>query len=105
MVYGYDLTGYFTELEVLILGGGFNAAGIILYYAMTVMRKQRDILIAYGIVAVATLAVSNAAVRQWGLMGAAASYCGLMALQTVVFAIATVIHYKGACNEQRTISG
>lgn len=105
VVYGYDLTGYFTELEVLILGGGFNAAGIILYYAMTVMRKQRDILIAYGIVAVATLAVSNAAVRQWGLMGAAASYCGLMALQTVVFAIATVIHYKGACNEQRTISG
>ena len=36
------------------------------------------------------------AVFRWGLMGAALSYCGLMALQTVVFAVATGIHYKKA---------
>lgn len=94
VVYGYDLTGYLAELEILILGGGFNAAGIILYYAMTVMRRQRDILISYGLVAVATLAVSTPAVAQWGLMGAAVSYCGLMALQTVVFAVTTVVNYR-----------
>ena len=96
VVYGYDLTGYLAELEILILGGGFNAAGIILYYAMTTMRGQRDILLSYGVVAIATLAVSTPAVAQWGLMGAALSYCGLMALQTVVFAVATVVHYRRA---------
>lgn len=96
VVYGYDLSGYLTELEILILGGGFNAAGIILYYAMTVMRRQRDILISYAAVAAATLAVSTPAVARWGLMGAAVSYCGLMALQTVVFGAAAVIHYGKA---------
>ncbi len=96
IVYGYDLTGYLAELEILILGGGFNAAGIILYYAMTTMRGQRDILLSYGIVAVATLAASTPATARWGLMGAAVSYCGLMALQTLVFAVATVIHYQKA---------
>lgn len=96
VVYGYDLAGYLAELEILILGGGFNAAGIILYYAMTTMRGQRDILLSYGVVAIATLAVSTPSVVHWGLMGAALSYCGLMALQTVVFAVATVVHYKRA---------
>jgi len=96
IVYGYDLTGYLAELEILILGGGFNAAGIILYYAMTTMRGQIDILLSYGIVSLATLAISTPAVTHWGLMGAAVSYCGLMALQTVVFAVATMIHYRRA---------
>lgn len=94
VVYGYDLAGYLPELEILILGGGFNAAGIILYYAMTVMRKQRDILISYCVVAAATLAVSVWSVENWGLMGAAVSYCGLMLLQTVVFGAAAWIHYQ-----------
>ena len=101
VVYGYDLTGYLAELEILILGGGFNAAGIILYYAMTTMRGQRDILVSYGIVSLATLAVSTPAVWHWGLMGAAVSYCGLMALQTAVFAGATMIHYQKAKKEQK----
>ncbi len=101
VVYGYDLTGYLAELEILILGGGFNAAGIILYYAMTTMRGQRDILLSYGVVAIATLAISTPAVERGGLMGAAVSYCGLMALQTVVFAVATVVHYRRAKKEHR----
>lgn len=96
VVYGYDLTGYLPELEILILGGGFNAAGIILYYAMTVMRRQRDILISYCAVAAAALAVSAWAVENWGLMGAAVSYCGLMLLQTVVFGAAAWIPYRKA---------
>lgn len=96
VVYGFDLTGYLTELEILILGGGFNAAGILLYYAMTVMRRQKAILLCYGITSVATLAVSTPAVRQWGLMGAAASYCAMMALQALVFGAATVISYGKA---------
>ena len=95
-VYGYDLRGYLRELEILILGGGFNAASLILYYALTVMRRQRVILTLYGIVTAATLAVSMAAVRRWGLMGAAGSYCGLMALQTALFAGAAVWCYRKA---------
>lgn len=106
VVYGYDLTGYLPELEILILGGGFNAAGIILYYAMTVMRKQRDILISYCMVAAATLAVSVWSVQNWGLMGAAVSYCGLMLLQAIIFGVASWIHYRKARKENygRTIS-
>ncbi len=93
VIYGYDLTGYETELEILILGGGFNASGILLYYAMTTMRRQADILISYGIVTAATLAVSTAAVQRYGLLGAAVSYCAVMFLETVVFAVAVVTSY------------
>ena len=96
VVYGYDLSGYLRELEILILGGGFNAASLILYYALTVMRRQRVILSLYGTVTAATLAVSTAAVRRWGLIGAAGSYCGLMALQTALFAGAAVWCYRRA---------
>lgn len=96
VVYGYDLGGYLTELEILILGGGFNAGSLILYYAMTVMRRQKDILVCYGIVMAATLLVSTEAVRRWGLMGAAVSYCGLMALQAAVFAVAVICRYGKA---------
>lgn len=96
VVYGYDLGGYLTELEILILGGGFNAGSLILYYAMTVMRRQKDILVCYGIVTAATLLVSTEAVRRWGLMGAAVSYCGLMALQAAVFAVAVICRYGKA---------
>lgn len=94
VVYGYDLRGYLRELEILILGGGFNAASLILYYALTVMRRQRVILSLYGIVTAATFAVSTAAVRRWGLFGAAGSYCGLMALQTALFAGAVILCYR-----------
>ena len=76
------------------MGGGFNAASLILYYALTVMRRQRVILSLYGIVTAATFAVSTAAVRRWGLFGAAGSYCGLMALQTALFAGAVILCYR-----------
>ena len=94
LIYGYDLNGYLPELLVLILGGGFNAAGIILYYAMTVMRRQRGILASYVLVALATLLVSGWSVRNYGLMGAAVSYCGVMLLQTVVFGAAAFAGWK-----------
>lgn len=93
-VYGFHLNGYLAELEILILGGGFNAAGIVLYYVMTVMRRQREILIGYGIVTAATLAVSAAAVQRFGLMGAAVSYCGVMAFETAVFGGMAWIAYR-----------
>ena len=96
VVYGYDLDGWLRELEILILGGGFNAASLILYYAMTVMRRQRDILGIYGVVTAATLAISTAAVQRGGLLGAAVSYCGLMALQLLLFAVVTAVCYGRA---------
>ena len=101
LIYGYDLNGYLPELLVLILGGGFNAAGIILYYAMTVMRRQKEILASYVVVALVTLAVSHWSVQNFGLMGAALSYCGVMLLQTLVFGAAAFAGWRQSKKRQQ----
>ncbi len=101
LIYGYDLNGYLPELLVLILGGGFNAAGIILYYAMTVMRRQKEILASYVVVALVTLAVSHWSVQNFGLMGAALSYCDVMLLQTLVFGAAAFAGWRQSKKRQQ----
>ena len=52
-VYGTDVSGSMLELMVLVAGGALNAAGVILYYALTTMRLQRLVFAGYIIAAAA----------------------------------------------------
>lgn len=82
--YGLDLSGYKAELVLLLLGGGFSAAGIILYYGLMVMRKQKQILYGYIMTLLAALPFSGILVRKWGIRGASILYMGLMLVRCVI---------------------
>ncbi len=87
LVFGTDLSPYRLELMVLVTGGAFNAGGVILYYGLATMRRQRFILLAYAIASAAAAALSRLLVPAYALMGATAAYTGTMMVLALVFAI------------------
>ena len=93
-VYNIDLQAYKGILLILILGGGIGAAGIIIYYALTVMRKQQFLLICYAITAIAAFCLSPVLVRCYGLWGAAFAYVISIGIQGGCFGIIFLICYR-----------
>lgn len=93
--YGVQLTEYKTALLFFLIGGGFSAANIILYYGLTVMRKQKLVLLGYILTVLCAIPVSGPMIQQWGMTGAAVLYMGLMLLLCLIFgtmiAISTVV--------------
>lgn len=89
-LYAVDLSPYKLELMVLLVGGLFNALGIILYYAVVTMRHQHTIYIVYGLACVVCY-VAYPWVYALGLLGAALIYdvamlvCALGFLSVVAF--------------------
>lgn len=86
LVFGQDLSPYRPELMVLVAGGAFNAGGVILYYALTTMRRQRFVFVAYVIASVTITALGLLLVPAFSLLGASAAYTGAMAVLALVFA-------------------
>ena len=80
LLYGVELKPYKMVLIVLLIAGGVNAINIILYYVLTVMRKQNIMVFFYSIVAVVSLLFINKITKMYELMGAAIGYLGLVAL-------------------------
>ena len=71
---------------VLIAAGGFNAVSILFYYALTVMRLQKEIFAGYTMTFIVSIVLPVLMVRCMGIMGAGWAYLIVMALLTVVFA-------------------
>ena len=86
-LYSADLTGLRGPLMILVVGGTLNAIGVVLYYLLTTMRKQRLVLIAYVIAAVCVWALAQILVPSEGIMGASIAYTTSMSLLAVLFAI------------------
>ncbi len=84
-IYGVSLDGYLPELLVLLIGGGFNAAAMICYYALITMRRQGGVLVAYGITAAVAFFAVGPAIQAAGLWGASILYSCLMALLFLIF--------------------
>ncbi len=84
LLYPTDLTGRRPELMLIIIGSGFNAVALILYYILTVMRMQRGLCFGYFLSAVLTVWVPWVLIRNGGIFGAAASFCVLMMVQGIV---------------------
>lgn len=93
-LYGIDLSDYRPVLMVLLVGGAFNAASIILYYGLITTRHQGAVLPGYAIAALAALLFSRVSIEQFGMMGAAYLYVGIMALLVVIFALFNVYFVK-----------
>lgn len=93
-LYGVDLGGYRSVLMVLLVGGAFNAASVILYYGLITMRHQGAILLGYAIAAVAAFLFSRTVIECYGLMGAAFLYDGIMLLLVIIFAACNIFFMK-----------
>lgn len=85
-LYDIDLSGYKAVMLVLIAAGGFNAVSILFYYALTVMRLQKEIFVGYTITFIVSIVLPVLMVGRMGIMGAGWAYLIVMALLAVIFA-------------------
>lgn len=86
LLYNTDLSGFRTELLILLLGGGLLGLSGLLNAVITIMRMQNLLLGGYLLVAVIALLVSNYVVGKYAIMGAAVEYAVLMLILCVCFA-------------------
>lgn len=85
-LYGCNLSDYRFELVFLLMAGGFNALGVIMYYVLTIMRRPKSISLGYLVSALLAAAISSPLVRIAGIKGAAFSYFLVVMFQCVLFA-------------------
>lgn len=88
---GIDLSDYLWELMILVVGGAFNAASIVVYYGLVVIRKQTFVLVGYGIAAIFAFALSGALIANWGMLGASCIYAASMFIVFVLFVLFFVV--------------
>lgn len=86
-VYADDLSPFKTELLIMLAGGGLNALGILLYYGLVVLRKQKQTFITYLATLAVTLPVPFLLTKSLGIYGAALAYFLIMFIQFAVFAL------------------
>lgn len=84
-LYDIELAQYKSVMLVLIAAGGFNAVSILFYYALTVMRLQKEIFAGYTITFVVSIILPIVMVKAMGIAGAGTSYLIVMMLLTVLF--------------------
>lgn len=86
--YGIPLDGYLLPFMIILLGGGFTALGNGLYNIITVMRKQRILVIGYVIGLAAGYICSPFLVKNYGLNGAALVFLISTLIVDIIFLIA-----------------
>lgn len=86
-IYRTELGSYKTELLVLLCAGGMLAYAGYFSVLLTIMRKQKAVMYGYAGIAVLSFMLSNWAVRDFGVMGAAVLYAMLMSLLTGFFCV------------------
>lgn len=69
-IYGLDLQNYKTDLLILVLSGGFYSITILMLSVSTTIRKQKSTTIAYIIVSLISLLLSNIMVSKLKMRGA-----------------------------------
>ena len=85
ILFNADLSGYRTDLAILMVGGGMLA--LVNFYAVviTVMREQKHLTSGYVVMAVAAWFMSNRVVAARGIRGATVLYTVLMAALSLIF--------------------
>ncbi len=87
VVFRNDISHLRLELLVLIGAGCLNAASVILYYALTTMRKQNKVFICYICAALTVFIACLILVPTMALLGAAWAYTAAMAVLCLAFTI------------------
>ena len=74
MIYGVSLENFELIFSLLLLGGGVSAINNYYSVVITVLRKQRYLIIAYGVGLLICLLTTNYTVKNYMLLGAAWSF-------------------------------
>lgn len=98
-MYSINLKNYALALLLVLLGGGINSMFNMLDNAITIMRKQHLILVAYIVGVVVTFFVSKICINNWGIIGASVSYVISMG---TLFGILALIYLCCINNFKRT---
>lgn len=98
------LSVYFYAFTGIVFGGGLYALANLMYYALVIMRRQRQIFAVYAVAAAAAFLLSGRLVTAFGINGAALCYVLLMAGQTFGFGLCTVYIYERE-KKENTING
>ncbi len=99
LVFDVDLTGFMPELLILIAGGGANAAGILMYYAVLVMRMPKGIFASYAAAFAASLILPFAGMKRFGLAGAAWANLAVMLILLAGFTVIFFYRCRKDLNE------
>lgn len=102
LLYNTDLAPYKGELLILLVGGGFLGWSGILNTVLTIMRRQKAMLIGYVIVSVLALLLSNKVVELYNMMGASLLYMGLMILLCICFLVVLIEGIRSAGKNENT---
>lgn len=84
-VYGTDLSHLKMILVIIVAAGGINSFGTILYYSLTVMRRQNWLLMGYIVTAAVAFFLAPYCVRNFGLMGAACAFALIVTVRSLIF--------------------
>lgn len=90
-LYGVSLIPYKNVLLMLLLAGGIHAINTILYYVLTIMRKQKVVAVIYIFTAVVALLSVESITRARGLQGAALGYLMLVTMVMLLSVLAIVM--------------
>ena len=94
-LYATDLNGYKLPFMILLIGGGLNSANVILYYTLSVMRKQRYVLFAYVLTFIFSLIVPNVLTQQYEVLGASFSFTlTMLVLGVILFLLVAIQFFK-----------
>ena len=97
-----SLSGYYMAFIVIVAGGGFYALANLMYYALVIMRRQRDIFCVYAVGTAAAMVLSGGLVGSFGMNGAAACYLLLMAGLTLGFGLCSAAAFVRARGRMRS---
>lgn len=93
-IFSVDISQYRSVLMVLLLGGGFYALGIVMYYVITIARKQKYMLAVYFIISILVFVLADRLVLKNGIMGAAMAYLTATILRFVGLLLVFVVIYR-----------
>lgn len=92
--YNVNLVPYRGTFMILLMAGGMNALGIVLYYVLSIMRKQVSILVVYCMAAILVTLLAKPLTLQYGLMGAAVAYLIAMSATCLSFVVIIIKKFK-----------
>jgi len=79
------LADYRVALAIMILGGGFYAELCLYYYALVIMKREKDIFFIYILGTVAATPICYLGAKLYGINGAAVAYTVAMGITTLLF--------------------
>lgn len=96
IVYGVPLTDYKVLMTLLMLFGGIAALTTFMSIIITIMRRQKEIMISYGIAVIFSFLFSDTMVRNYGMDGAGYLYGLLMAVILISLTVTVIRGFRQA---------